>query len=269
MIGLAERVQTPPAPTPERQGGPVEPLAALTGLSGAQIAGANIVNLPIKASSGLASSGLARTTMALRSGEGLETDVARWGRGRIARVSENAQRNIDLSRARSVHSSDPYVSGFSSQLADLMSSSLTPESGMLLKRVELALERGGENEVFESGTDSDLGHEVSEVIAGHGSAGLHAIATALGSSLVGDEVAAEVLRRLGIVNDPLTLKGRIRLLTNQLRTHASPRRRYASAVALADINTPDAIKALREAAERDSLDELKHRFRRLLELLAS
>src|SRR5262249_43823221 len=251
MIGLAEKVQVSAAPRTEGQTDPVERLAPFAGLSGAQI-GAKLPYLPIRGSSILASSGLAPAIV-----EGPETAVARWGRGRITRASASAQASIDLARGRGI-----------STLADLMSASITPESGMLLKRVELALERG-DSEIFEYGTESDVASEISRVITEHGSAGLNAITAALGSALVSDEVATEVLRSLGAIEDRRTRDDRIRFLAHQLHTHPSPRRRYAAAVALADINAPAALRALEQAADSDSVEDLRRRFHRLLQLLRS
>lgn len=154
----------------------------------------------------------------------------------------------------------------SAALADAMSASITPESSVLLKRVEAAFERG-EIEVFEYGVESQLARTISLLISEHGPAGLNAITTVLRTLLVGDEVGSEVLRRLGNIDDRLTLDGRIRFLAHQLETHPSPRRRYAAAVALADINEPDAIKALQTAVHQETVVELKQRFRRLLQLL--
>jgi len=250
MKGLAENLQIPFADTRRRESA-YDRRSPLTGdLSGVQIAHGGkpkFLTFPPRGSLGLVES----------PAEGLG-----W--------KGNDRTQIDLGLARELYGrhGDTYLSRVRQQLSDVMSSSITPESGLLLKRVESALERG-ESEVFEYGVESDVARTISRVIGEHGRAGLNAITTALNSALVGDEVGSEALRHLGGIDDQLTLDDRVRFLAHQLHTHASPRRRYAAAVALADTNASAAIKALEEAASRDSLEDLRKRFSRLLELLAS
>jgi hypothetical protein len=126
----------------------------------------------------------------------------------------------------------------------------------------------GANEVFEYGSESKLARDLSALIVANGPAAVRGIQIALTSPTTTDETACEALRHLGALNDLRTRMDRLRLLAKHLRSD-SPRRRYAAALGLADMNTADAIELLRAAIEYEPLEELKARFRRFVTLLGS
>ena len=77
-----------------------------------------------------------------------------------------------------------------------------------------------------------------------------------------DDMACEMLRDLSWLSGAR----RCRVLAAVLRTGV-PRRRYAAAVGLADLNTPAARAYLVEAVRQDPLALLRKRMQRLLDLL--
>jgi hypothetical protein len=123
------------------------------------------------------------------------------------------------------------------------------------------------DEIFEYDTRSQLAQTLSEVIGDYGSIAVSAIGEVLSAPMMTDETAAETLRHLGAMNDDRTSIDRIRVLARELRS-ASPRRRYAAAVGLADMNAPNAIEILREAAINEPIEDLRRRFQRFVALLS-
>jgi len=127
--------------------------------------------------------------------------------------------------------------------------------------------REGQDEVFEYGVESRLTRVLDSMTAEYGGLGVRAIGDVLASGAATDEVACEVLRHLGPMTDSQTRLDRLRILLQQLHHSTSPRRRYAAAVGLADMSVPDAIAALEMASRNDTNDDLRTRFRRLIDLL--
>ena len=136
---------------------------------------------------------------------------------------------------------------------------------LLQSRVEIALWQG-QQEVYEYGVESQLASALSSLIVEYGVLGVRATGRALASAAATDETACEILRHLGAMNDPRTRTDRIRILAQHLHS-ASPRRRYAAAIGLADTNAPEAIALLRDAIQGEPMEELKRRFRRFIALL--
>ncbi len=152
---------------------------------------------------------------------------------------------------------------FGGEPAPLLSASNLADAPVALAVVAL---RQAQEEIFEYGSESQLARTLSALIVAGGADGVHAIEDALVSSIATDETACETLRHLGALNHPQTRTARFRVLAHHLRSE-SPRRRYAAAVGLADMNTPEALALLEAAIEQEPTEELKRRFRRFAALL--
>lgn len=135
----------------------------------------------------------------------------------------------------------------------------------LSRRVEAAF-RAAVDERFEDGVDSELSKTLVRLVQTHGSAAVSALESALVSRLANDEIAGEVLRWVGSVQHEESARYRRTLLEKALGS-ASSRVRYVAALALATMDDPGSIPAVRRAISQEQHEKIRRHFQRVLDQL--
>jgi hypothetical protein len=126
----------------------------------------------------------------------------------------------------------------------------------------------GKEQVFEDGMESEFSNNLITLVKKYGKDALAELAYFIVYEKVRAEVAAETLRWLGLVSHPLSYHWRLWLLERSLSSR-SARIRDGAALGLAFLEDPDAIPYLKQAIERESIEELRGDMQQLLAQLES
>ena len=129
-----------------------------------------------------------------------------------------------------------------------------------------ALCAAARGEYFEDGVESPFSRELVCLIEEHGEAAVEPLAELIGHDLIGDEVASEALRWLGLMERGPAYGGRRRLLEDCLRSH-SLKVRDGAALGLSFLNDPHAIPYLNRAIEREERQWLRQEMQHVVEEL--
>ena len=133
----------------------------------------------------------------------------------------------------------------------------------LMETVRIASE-----EVFVDGMDSVLSEDMSMLIETYGDIAVSAIEHMLGLYYDRVEIVGEALRQLGQIEDSQTHRSRMTALVAHLES-SDPRVRDAASLGLAALDDPEAIKALKNALERESSLQLRSNLELVLVQLQS
>lgn len=126
---------------------------------------------------------------------------------------------------------------------------------VLVRRIRQAM-AAAEEQSFEDGIETAFSRTLSEVIRAHGPAALDVMEAIVAGESANPEVVSEMLRVAGRVAHAATTTQTLRLLERGLLSRSS-RVRDAAVVGIAYLDDPEAIPALREAAERERVAELR------------
>lgn len=111
-------------------------------------------------------------------------------------------------------------------------------------------------EVFADGMESSFSRKLILAVEIHGDIAVCAIERLMTCDSVNVEVAGEILRQIGSMQDHRTHRSRLKVLTSSLKS-ADPRLRDAASIGLAALDDPAAIKELREAIDCEVFPRLK------------
>jgi hypothetical protein len=146
---------------------------------------------------------------------------------------------------------------------------LTTEEGTLarevLQRIVITFDKAKEL-LFEDGIESDFSRELVSLIKSYGDIAMRVLANLILNEEVNAEIASEVLRWLGQMEDPKTYSHRLGLLEQSLYC-SSARVRDGAALGLAFLDDPHAVPDLREAIQREPYPELREDMEQVLEQL--
>ena len=126
-------------------------------------------------------------------------------------------------------------------------------------RVDLHVEaafRAACHEAFEDGTESEFSRHLASLVKGHGDWALDAVRRLITSRPIDVEVVSEALRALGEMQDGRTYRRRLRLLLQCLHS-PSLWIRDGATIGLAWMDDPTTIPSLRQAAEREQVEEIR------------
>jgi len=115
------------------------------------------------------------------------------------------------------------------------------------------------HEIFESGKESSLGRFINRILILYGQTALNTICTSLSDNALSEDVIAEVIRSLGVVEDSFSKIYRFSAILPYL-DHKSPIVRDAAALAFADLGDKGAISYLKAAASREKFSAIRHSF---------
>jgi HEAT repeat protein len=124
------------------------------------------------------------------------------------------------------------------------------------------------DEVFEDGVDSEFVKGLSALVEAHREQALYALMNTIERGNANAEITAEVLLWLGRLTDPSSHEERLKLLGRFLQ-NASARVRDAASTALASMDDPKALPALKLAIERENVSDLREDMRQVLAQLES
>ena len=159
---------------------------------------------------------------------------------------------------------DPSATKVSQPTYESAGSSITEEKRAVgIGKYTEALFRSAREERFEDGTRSEFSRELTILVTEYGVAVVEAVTELIMSERVNGEVACEALRSLGEMHHPPSYSHRLKLLERSLRC-SSPWVRDGGALGLAWLDDPVAIPHLREAVERENIDELRQDIRQVL-----
>ena len=128
------------------------------------------------------------------------------------------------------------------------------------------LARDAVDEVFHDGQESKFGAAVTAVISEYGRNAVRAVEKILETTSVNIEVAGELLRVLGMIEDRFTQHQRLMLLVNQLKSDDA-RVRDAASLGLAALEDPRAIPALELALQDETNPFVRPEFESAIEEL--
>ncbi len=111
-------------------------------------------------------------------------------------------------------------------------------------------------EVFVDGMESAFSYGITLAVETHGDIAVRAMERLMSSNGVNVEVAGEILRQMGSMEDPRTHRGRLAVLTSSLKS-PDPRLRDAASIGLAALDDPAAIEDLRDAVDREAFPQLR------------
>jgi HEAT repeats len=129
-----------------------------------------------------------------------------------------------------------------------------------------SLFREGQEEIFEDGMDSEFSKNLLSFLNQYKIAGFDALTSIIISENVNPAMAAQALREIGHINDPVSHRQR-RWLLEQALTLPSARVRDGAALGLAFMDDPDAIPSLQDAIEREKITMLRDDMIQVLEQL--
>ncbi|MGB0383434.1 MAG: HEAT repeat domain-containing protein [Ardenticatenaceae bacterium] len=135
----------------------------------------------------------------------------------------------------------------------------------LSKRIR-ALFAAAKEEVFEDGYESQFSRQLISLVERYGEQAIEPIIRLIVNEQVNPEVAAEALRWLGEIEEPLSRSSRRWLLERTLYSSSS-RVRDGAILGLASLDDPHAIPYLRQAIEQESCPELREDMEQVLEQL--
>ena len=138
----------------------------------------------------------------------------------------------------------------------------------LIKQQFTTLSEQAKDEVFEDGVESNFVKGLSSLVKGGGTPSLATILKVIERENHNEEIAAETLLWLGRLDDSSTHQARLNLLERSLE-HTSPRVRDAAATALASMDDPKSLHALKQAVERERNLDLREDMRQVMAELES
>lgn len=141
----------------------------------------------------------------------------------------------------------------------------TAQNLNLSKRMR-ALFTAAKEEVFQDGYESEFSKELISLVSRYGEQAMEPIIRLIVNEQVNPEVAAEALRWLGEIEEPLSRSSRRWLFERSLYSSSS-RVRDGAILALASLDDPHAIPYLRRAIEQESCPELREDMEQVLEQL--
>ena len=124
------------------------------------------------------------------------------------------------------------------------------------------LVREAADQVFSDGMETDFSRHLTQTIQNHGEIAVRAIDAVISSGGASVEVAGEILRQIGSMEDQRTHELRLKILLDNLQD-PDARIRDAASLGVAALDDPAAIGAIQNALERESSPPL----RRNLELV--
>jgi hypothetical protein len=124
------------------------------------------------------------------------------------------------------------------------------------------------DEVFEDGIESGFVKGLSALVEAHRERGLSMIMNTIERGETNAEITTEVLLWLGRLTDPSTHEERLKVL-EQFLQNSSARVRDAASTALASMDDPKALPALKVAIERESVSDLRKDMQQVLAQLES
>jgi HEAT repeat protein len=122
------------------------------------------------------------------------------------------------------------------------------------------------DELFEDGLESEFARKLKCVIEREGESAIDSLASVVSAPDVNEGLAAEALRVIGRMNDPLTHDKRLSLLEGALFGPAA-RVRDAASVGLASLDDPRAIPCVIRAINDESSSELREDMKQVLQQL--
>jgi HEAT repeat protein len=150
-----------------------------------------------------------------------------------------------------------------SQHFELVSSTAEEEPvEEVAQKIEALFEMAKE-EAFEDGVESGFETELASFIGRYGNEAIAVLTYLIISEHAKAEVASEALRVLGRINHPQTLAGRLLLLERSLYC-SSPWIRDGAILGLASLDNPHAIRYLKQAIEREQIEELQEDMQKVL-----
>ncbi|MDP3063831.1 MAG: hypothetical protein Q8O40_11580 [Chloroflexota bacterium] len=115
---------------------------------------------------------------------------------------------------------------------------------------------GAQEEVFEDGFCSRFALELRAMVRDYGEPVVRQVDRMIRYGMVNAEVASEALRQWGVIEDPASHQVRIKVLMEHLNS-ANPRLRDAASLGLASLDDASAIRAIRQAIDRERSPTLK------------
>lgn len=119
------------------------------------------------------------------------------------------------------------------------------------------------DEVFEDGYESSFSHALVFQIVQHGRYTINVIRELILNERVNFEIASEALKWIGLVEDPPTLKARVRLLEDTLFSK-SPKVRDGALLGISFLNDSSLAEILRQAIEVETVSELRKEMEEVL-----
>lgn len=119
------------------------------------------------------------------------------------------------------------------------------------------------DEIFEDGMSSFFSAGLIRIVQDHGIAAVHALKGIISASDVNAEVAEEVLRQIGYMDDKRTYRHRLSLLVGALES-PNTRIRDAASIGIEAMDDPAAIESLQRAIDRERHEQLRQNFKDVL-----
>lgn len=130
------------------------------------------------------------------------------------------------------------------------------------------LVREAVDEVFTDGMESVFSHRLTRTIEDYGDTAVLAIEKLMGLDQVNVEVAGEILRQLGSMEDPRAHHSRLAILVANLLS-PDPRIRDAASLGLAALDDPEAISDIQKALDREPSSLLRRNLKLVMDQLQS
>lgn len=124
------------------------------------------------------------------------------------------------------------------------------------------------DEVFEDGVESKFSRSLLDVLANYGAIAVSALAKLVIDARANEEISAEALRWIGLMEDSSTKKQRLWLLEKSL-SNPSARIRDGATLGISFMDDPSAAVILRDAIESEQIGELREDMEAVLEELGS
>jgi len=127
------------------------------------------------------------------------------------------------------------------------------------ERIEQKIEdlfKSAKEQVFEDGMESEFSKELISLVEKYGDVAMEVLAHLIVYEKVNAEVASEALRWLGRMDHTPSYRYRLWLLERSLRC-SSARVRDGAVLGLASLDDPDAITHLKQAIQRERVEELR------------
>ncbi|MFV2045346.1 MAG: HEAT repeat domain-containing protein [Anaerolineales bacterium] len=122
------------------------------------------------------------------------------------------------------------------------------------------------DEVFEDGVESQFSRSLLDLLAKYGAIAVSALAKLVTDARANEEISAEALRWIGLMDDGSTKKHRLWLLERSLSS-PSARIRDGATLGISFMDDPGAAAGLREAIESEQIGELREDMKTALEEL--
>ena len=126
----------------------------------------------------------------------------------------------------------------------------------------------GRDEIFEDGMESKFSKDLMDIIKTHGDDAIAELTYFIVYEKASGEVIAEALRWLGMLDDSRTYIFRRWLLERSLHS-SSLWIRDGAALGLSFLDDPHAIPFLKEAINRETIDEIRGSLQQVLDQLES